>query len=66
MQTQIETNSIRSFNTLRPGQNGRHFPEDIFNSIFVKENMCILIKSSLSVIPNCQINNIPSFVEIMP
>ena len=26
-------------NTLRPRQNGRHFPDDIFNCIFLNENV---------------------------
>ena len=26
-------------NTLRPRQNGRHFPDDIFNWIFLNENV---------------------------
>ena len=28
-----------NYNTLRPRQNGRHFPDDIFKSIFVNENV---------------------------
>ena len=28
-----------SFNTLRPGQNGHHFVDDIFKSIFLNENV---------------------------
>ena len=27
------------FNTLRPGQNCRHFPDDIFTYIFLNENV---------------------------
>ena len=34
-------------NTLRPRQNGRHFPDDIFKCIFLDENVLILIKISL-------------------
>ena len=34
-----------SFNSLRPRPNGRHFPDDIFKWIFLKENVWILIKS---------------------
>ena len=30
-------------NRLRPMQNGRHFPDDIFKCIFVNENIWILI-----------------------
>ena len=34
-------------NTLRPRQNGRHFPDDIFKCIFLNENVSITIKFSL-------------------
>ena len=30
---------VSSFNTLRPRQDGRRFPDDIFKSIFVNENV---------------------------
>ena len=51
--------------TLRPRQNGRHFPDDIFKCIFLNENVRISIKISLKFVPKDQINNIPSFVQIM-
>ena len=44
-------------NTLRPGQDGCHFPGDIFKCIFLNENVCILI-----AIPKGLINNIPALV----
>ena len=28
-----------AINTLRPSQNGRHFPDDIFKCIFLNENV---------------------------
>ena len=34
------------YNTLRPRQNGRHFPNDIFKWIFLNENVWILFKIS--------------------
>ena len=52
------------FNTLRPRQYGRHFP-DIFKCIFLNENVCILIKISLKFVPKGPINNIPALVQIM-
>ena len=55
----------RTVNTLRPGQNGRHFPDDIFNCIFLTENVWISIKISLKVVSKGPINNIPSLVQIM-
>ena len=49
-------------NTLRPRQNGRHFPDDIFKWIFLNENLSILIDISLKFVPNGPINNIPALV----
>ena len=36
------------FNSLRPRQNGRHFPDDIFKWIFLNENVWIFIKRVLN------------------
>ena len=55
----------RGFNTLRPRQNGHHFADDIFKSIFLNENVLISIKISLKFIPKGPINNIPALVQIM-
>ena len=54
-----------SFNTLRPRQNGRHLPNDIFKRIFLNQNVRISIKISLKFVPKSQINNNPSLVQIM-
>ena len=54
-----------AFNTLRPRQNGLHFADDIFNCIFVNENVRISIKFSLKFVPKGPINNIPALVQIM-
>ena len=54
-----------TFNTLRPRQNGRHFPDDIFKRIFLNENEWILIKISLKFVPKGPINNNPALVQIM-
>ena len=45
-------------NTLRPRQNGHHFPKDIFKWIFVDENARISIKIWLKFVPRGPINNI--------
>ena len=37
--------------TLRPRQNGRHFPDDTFKRIFLNENISISIKISLKFVP---------------
>ena len=51
-------------NTLRPRQNGRHFP-DIFKWIFLNENIWIWINISLKFVPRGPINNIPTLVQVM-
>ena len=53
------------FNTLRPRQNGRHFPDDIFKCIFLNENVWISIKMSPKFLPEGPIDNIPALVQIM-
>ena len=53
------------FNTLRPEQNGRHFPDDIFKCIFLNANVWMLIKISLKFVSKGPINNIPALVQIM-
>ena len=63
----IYTGSINRgqwINTLRPSQNGRHFP-DIFKCIFLNENWGSSIKISLNFAPKIPINNIPALIQIM-
>ena len=36
-------------NSSPPGQNGRHFQDDIFRCIFVNEKFCVLIKNHADV-----------------
>ena len=50
---------------LPPGQNGRHFPDNIFRCIFMNENVWISMKISLNFVPNGSIDNIPALVQIM-
>ena len=38
-------------NTLRPRQNSRHLPNDIFKCIFMNEKFCISINFSLKFVP---------------
>ena len=57
--------TAKSINTLRPRQNGRHFPDDIFKPIFVNENVRISIMISLKFVPKIPINNITALVQIM-
>ena len=52
-------------NTLRPRQNGRHFADDSFRRIFLKENVRISIKISLKFVSRGPGNDIPALVQIM-
>ena len=54
--------SSGSVNTLRPRQ--MDFA-DIFKCIFLNENVWILIKISLKIVPKGPFNNIPAMVQIM-
>ena len=51
--------------TLRPRQNGHHFPDDIFKCIFLNENVWISIRISLKFAPEVPINNKPALIQIM-
>ena len=57
--------SMTGVNSLRPKQNGRHFADDIFKSIFLNENVWISIKISLKFVLKGPINDIPALVQIM-
>ena len=52
-------------NTLRPRQDGRHFPDNVFKSIFMNENAWISIKIPLKFVAKGPINKIPALVQIM-
>ena len=56
---------LRTINTLRPRQNGRHFADDIFKRIFVNANVKISIKISLKFVPKSPVSNILALVQIM-
>ena len=57
--------SQRKFKSSPPGQNGPHFPDDIFKCIFMNEKFRILIQISLKFVPKGAINNIVALVQIM-
>ena len=52
-------------NTLRPRQDGCHFPDDTFKWIFLNENVSISIKISLKFVPNGPIDKSPALVQII-
>ena len=54
-----------TFNTLNPKQNDRHFADDLSKCILLNENIWISINFSLKFVAKCQIDNIPSLVQIM-
>ena len=56
---------VLCFITLRPRQNGRHFPDAIFKWIFLNENVSISIDISLEFVTRGPINNIPTLVQVM-
>ena len=47
---------------LRLRQNGRHFPDDIFQLIFLNKNIWISIKIPLKFVPKGAIDNNPALV----
>ena len=51
--------------TLRPRQNGRHFPDDNLKRIFLNENVWISIKFSLNFVPRGPIKKFPALAQIM-
>ena len=45
-----------------PGQNGRHFTDNIFRCILVNDQFCILIKISLKFVPKGPADNNPALI----
>ena len=56
---------IYAFKSSRPGQNSRHFPDDMFKCIFMNEKSCILIRISMQFDLKGPINNKPPLVMVM-
>ena len=48
-----------------PGQNVRHFTDDVSKCIFFNENCCVLLQISLKYICKVPINKNPALVQIM-
>ena len=53
---------LSSLNSSPPGQNGRHFADDIFKCFFMNEKFCILIQISRKFVPKGPIDNNPALV----
>ena len=64
--TKLPDAMVLTTNTMRPKQNRRHFPDDIFKWIFLNENVYILIRISLKFVPKVPINNIPADNGLAP
>ena len=64
-QLMFQLKMLLLINTLRPRQDGRHFPDNIFKRIFLNENVRVSIKISLKFVPKVPINTIPALVQIM-
>ena len=63
--TTVLSNVWYLLNTLKPRQNGRHFPDNIFKCILLNENVWISLKISLKFVPQGPITNIPALVPMM-
>ena len=57
-----KVNTCTCINSSPPGQNGRHFTDNIFRCIFVNEKLYILIKILLKFVPKGPIDNNPALV----
>ena len=62
LQHGIHLEQLPWVNSSPPVQNGRHFADDIFICISVKEKYCVLIKISLQFVPKGPIDNKPALV----
>ena len=62
--SEIDIHHIQTqlINSSPPGQNGRHFADDIFKHIFLNENVRIFIQFSLEFVPKGLIDNRSSLV----
>ena len=56
---------LTCFNSSPPGQNGRHFLDDIFKCIYMNRKSCILIQISLKFDPNGPTDNKSVLVQVM-
>ena len=52
-------------NTFKSEQNGSHFADDIFWSIFLNKGKCLLIQISLKFVPKSLIDSKSTLVQVM-
>ena len=60
----IIINSLTAINSSPPGQNGRHFADNLFKCILVNEKFCISIRISLNFVPKGSMNNKSTLVQV--
>ena len=63
--TMKSADDLGIINSSPPGQNGRHFADDMFKCIFLNENIWISNEISLKYIPRGLIDNMSALVQIM-
>ena len=56
---------VCTFNTLRPREDRRLFPDDVFKCIFLNENVSISINISPKFVSESQVNDFPALFQIM-
>ena len=54
--------SVKVINSSPPGQNGRHFADEVFRCIFVNEKLYILTKISLKFVSKGPIDDNPALI----
>ena len=54
-----------SINSSLPTQNVRHFTDDLFKCIFIKEMSCIFIRISLKFVPKGPTDNESALFKVM-
>ena len=64
MEITVTSSNAQWVTTLRQRQNWCHFTDNIFKCIFMNEDVRILFKISLKVVPKGPVNNIPALVLI--
>ena len=56
---------LAAINSSLPGQNGRHFADNIFKHLFMNEKWCIFIQISLRFVPKGAIDSKSALVQVM-
>ena len=65
MTTIYQESLILIFNSCPPGQNGRHFTDDVFKYIFLNDMFNISIQISLKFVPKGPIDKYSALVQVI-